>query len=267
MDTVLLLHSSASSARQWDALAALLAPHFVVHAIDLHGHGAQPAWVGAAPLTLADEAALALPLMRGAQRVHLVGHSYGGVVALKLAALLPQVVKSVVVYEPVAFRLLFEDAASRAEAADVLALVIDLRIHLAHGDPVAAAQRFIAYWAGAAAWSTMPAARRDAVAARMPSVLRHFDAVFAERPVRPLGATLCLSGADTVASTRRVGQLLRRALPQAAHERLPGMGHMGPLTHAQAVNRRIADFLFLDAGHTRAPAPARTPQPAALSLA
>jgi len=264
MDRVLLLHSSASSARQWDALAQLLAPHHEVHAIDLHGHGAQPAWSASAPMALADEAALAAPLLRGTRGVHLVGHSYGGAVALKLAALHPQLVRSVVVYEPVAFRLLFEDTASHAEVNEVLTLVVDLHERLAHGDLHAAAQRFVSYWSGAAAWDAMPTARRAAVAARMPSVRRHFDAVFAERPARIDGAvrTLCLSGVDTAASTRRIGQLLRHALPQASHERLPDMGHMGPLTHGPVVNRRIASFL--DERRERASLSAPTPQSAVL---
>ncbi len=41
--TVVLLHSSASSSRQWSALVELLGPRFDVRAVDLHGHGAQPA--------------------------------------------------------------------------------------------------------------------------------------------------------------------------------------------------------------------------------
>jgi len=37
--------------------------------------------------------------------------------------------------------------------------------------------------------------------------------------------------------------LLRLAVPRARHAVLEGMGHMGPITHAPAVNRWIAGFL------------------------
>jgi pimeloyl-ACP methyl ester carboxylesterase len=104
--SVVTLHASASSARQWQPLAAALAPRFRVHAIDLHGHGERSPWRGARALSLADEAALVAPVLSREGDVHLVGHSYGGAVALKVASMYPQHVRSVTVYEPVMFRWL-----------------------------------------------------------------------------------------------------------------------------------------------------------------
>ena len=94
----------------------------------------------------------------------------------------------------------------------------------------------------------MPELRRQAVAARMGSVLPHFDALFNDDRVamalhRIEAPMLLLTGASTVASTRRIGELLCAALPRAEHALLPGMRHMGPVTHADEVNRRIAGFL------------------------
>jgi hypothetical protein len=43
-ETIVTLQSSASSARQWDALALALAPHASVQVIDVHGHGARADW-------------------------------------------------------------------------------------------------------------------------------------------------------------------------------------------------------------------------------
>ena len=107
-ETVVLLHSSAASARQWDALAERLRPRFEVHAIDLHGHGRQAPWRGDRPLSVHDEAALALPAIERAGAVHLVGHSYGAAVALHLAAARPSRVGSLALYEALPFRLLAE---------------------------------------------------------------------------------------------------------------------------------------------------------------
>ena len=116
-DTVVLLHSSASSARQWQPAVAALQAHFSVHAIDFHGHGARPDWQGGAAMTLADEVALVEPLLEQAGGAHLIGHSYGGAVALKLATRLPALVRSVVAYEPVLFGLLHGDAGSRRHSS------------------------------------------------------------------------------------------------------------------------------------------------------
>ncbi len=101
--TVVLLHSSASSERQWERLAELLKPRFRVRAIELHGHGEQAAWHGDGPLTLADDAAIGVPELWEADGAHIVGHSYGAAVALKVATTVPRLVHSLVAYEPVLF--------------------------------------------------------------------------------------------------------------------------------------------------------------------
>ena len=106
--TLVLLHASASSARQWDALAQSLRARFDVHAIDLHGHGQRPAPGHA--LSVHDDAALARAVLEQAGGGHVIGHSYGAAVAVHLAAAAPQLVHSLALYEPVLFRLLADHA-------------------------------------------------------------------------------------------------------------------------------------------------------------
>ena len=247
-ETVVLLHSSAASARQWDALAAALAGRYRVHALDLHGHGAGPAWHGESPFTLADDAALVAPLLADAGSAHLVGHSYGGAIALKVATLQPGRVKSVVAYEPVLFRTLVEEDAWGLPARDVRALADVIRDCLRAGKPVEAARQFVEFWSGRGGFDRMAAARQGAIAERMPTVLLHFEALFADAPStgelqRLAMPRLFLTGSRTVATTRRLGELLRQNVPSAAHEKLPGLGHLGPITEAAAFNRRVAAFL------------------------
>jgi pimeloyl-ACP methyl ester carboxylesterase len=246
--TVLLLHSSASSARQWDALTAALGTRFDVRAIDFHGHGAQRDWQREPPLTLADDAALVEPLLAVAGRAHVVGHSYGAAVALELATRHRDAVASVVAYEPVLFRLLTEGLASDRTLREVVGVAEVMRDRLSRNDESAAAQCFVDFWSGAGTFGAMPATRQRAVASRMRSVLGHFHALFRA----PLGrmdlARLpmplqFLTGAQTAAATSRIAEILRYAVPRARHDVLPGMGHMGPLTHPAEVNRRIAAFL------------------------
>lgn len=260
-DTVLLLHSSASSARQWDALAGRLQGRWKVHALDLHGHGLQPDWPGDGPddasFALADDAALAEPLLRRAGRVHLVGHSYGAAVALQLATLHPQRVASVVAYEPVLFRLLIEDRSSPQLALDVLAIAGAIDDELARGDPTAAGERFVDFWSGFGAWQAQPPHRREAMAGRMRAVQRHFDALLGAStlhlalPRLPM-PLLFLGGERTVPVARRVCELLRGAVPAAAHETLPAMAHMGPITQAHAFNQRVEQFLLTQQRRTAA---------------
>lgn len=258
--TVVLLHSSGSSARQWGDLSETLRSRFRVHAIELHGHGARPAWRGDSPPTLADEARLAEPLLAEAGGAHIVGHSYGAAVALKLASLYPSSVRSLVAYEPVLFRWLMDDTDDHRSAQEVVAVADSMRDRLARNEGHAAAQRFIDFWSGSGSWESLPDGRRNAIARCMPAVLQHFDALFRE-PLRRaqlarLGIPmLFMTGSHTLAATRQLAVLLRLALPDAHHEVLRGMGHMGPITHAATVNRRIAEFLHAHSPSEPAPEP------------
>lgn len=246
--TVVLLHSSGSSPRQWQDLVETLRQRFRVIGVEFHGHGMRADWCADRPFTLADDAALAIPLLEKARGAHLVGHSYGGAVAMKIAAMHPRLVRSLVAYEPVLFRMMSEHEASRHDLQDIVTAAQGMRDRVEGGEPLRAARQFTEFWAGAGAWQALPATRQEAMALRMPSVMLHFDALFTEplwtadlaRSGIPM---LFLGGAGTVPVGRRLGHLLRGALPLAEHQELPGMGHMGPITHAVRVNERIARFL------------------------
>ncbi|HET9024311.1 MAG TPA: alpha/beta hydrolase [Burkholderiaceae bacterium] len=252
--TVVLLHSSASSSRQWGALAERLAPRFDVRTLDFHGHGARDPWAGNRPLTLVDDAALVAPILGEAGPVHLVGHSYGGAVALKVAAMWPGRIASVAVYEPVLFRWLFAAEPDAVAAREPWAVAAAMRSALNRGEAQCAAERFLDYWGGTGTWVSMSQDRQASQAARMRSVLAHFDALARDVPsgarLRGLRMPmLFLSGAATVASTARIAALLRSALPAARHLTLPGAGHLGPITHPDVVNDAIEHFLArADAG-------------------
>ena len=261
---VILIHSSASSSRQWRSLADRLQPRFRALPVDLHGHGVRPEW-GGPSFSLADDAALVLRLLDHFGPAHLVGHSYGGAVALSVAARRPGAVRSLVAYEPVVFSALVGDAAGAPALRDIAATASWIRAQLEDGHPEAAARLFVAFWSGPDAWGELGEAQRAAITARMPSVARHFDALFSEPfPAQALDRLdipmLFLTGARTVEIARRLAALLDEALPAAVHEALPGMGHMGPITHAAKVNRRIEQFLHLG----DASAPRRDEKPAGL---
>jgi pimeloyl-ACP methyl ester carboxylesterase len=245
---VILLHASGSSGRQWRDTVQALHGRCTVHLVDFHGHGAQPPWAGSASMRLADEAALVEPLLEHLGGAHLVGHSYGGAVALDLARRRPTLVHSVVAFEPVLFALLQRDAASARELRTIVGVVEAMRTQSSAGRPEAAAQVFIDFWSGAGTWDALPASRRDAIAQRTATLHHQFDALFGE----PLSAAdlarlsmplLLLFGTATVPVTRRIVQIVEAAQPRARVEALPGMGHMGPLTHSAAFNQRVAAFL------------------------
>ena len=248
---VVCLHSSASSSGQWRSLMQRLADRFRVIAADLYGAGKTTPWPQARPMRLDDELALLQPVFDAAgERFHLVGHSFGGAVALKAALAEPGRLLSLVLYEPVLFSALVADAPHSAPAREIVAVRDDTTQLVDAGQPVAAAQRFIDYWMGDGAWSATPPARQPALAAAMGAVIPEWHAAFNEpTPLQAFAAidvpTLLLTGARSTASARAVVQLLTPVLPNLQVKQIEGVGHMAPLTHPERINPLIERFLVL----------------------
>ncbi|WP_082548838.1 alpha/beta fold hydrolase [Rhizobacter sp. Root404] len=245
---VVLLHSSAASSRQWDALAACLRPAFDVHAVDLHGHGRQAPWRGDAPLSVQAEASLVLPLLERAGSAHVIGHSYGAAVALHLAVAQPSLVRSLAVFEPVLFGLLAEHEPLGSAAREAFDLAAQLHALVAGGRVETAAEQFVDYWSGPTAWKRLAPTAQQSVAGRMPIVVQHFDALFREALTPPeltrlTMPVLCMAGDRSTAAALRIAGVLRRLLPDASHDLLAGVGHLGPITHAALINQRLLRFL------------------------
>src|SRR5262245_11770088 len=92
---VIALHCSGASAGQWRALAEGLGSQYAIEAPEHYGCDSTGTWSGEHVFTLADEAKRAIALIDGSEgSVHLVGHSYGGGVALYAALARPNRIAS-----------------------------------------------------------------------------------------------------------------------------------------------------------------------------
>jgi pimeloyl-ACP methyl ester carboxylesterase len=246
---VVCLHSNASHSSQWRALTEMLAPRFRVLAPDLYGAGKSPVWTAQRPLGLRDEVALIDPVLaRAGDPLVLIGHSYGGAVALIAALLQPHRVRALALYEPTLFAVVDQQSPSPNDADGIRHTVADAAAALDAGDPERAAQRFIDFWTGTGAWARLPAARREPIASSVVNIRAWGSALFNE--ATPLDAFSRLNipvfymlGKDSPASSRSVGRLLTRVLPQVEVIEFPGVGHMGPITHPELINDAIAAFL------------------------
>lgn len=255
-DLAVLLHSSGASAAQWRALAETLAQHYRVIAPDLYGYGATPHWAGRGPFSLCHEAAIVHALLeRLGAPAHLVGHSYGGAVALHVAAMAEHELLSLTLIEPVAFHLLRGgDAADGDALHEIMGVVDGVTRSLLCGDYAGGFCRFVDYWTGCGAWTALSPARRDALAPRLAKVALDFHATLTEPTrlddARAIGVpALLIQGAATKEPTRRICHHLARTLPEARHHTIDGAGHMAPLTHGDAVNPLVAAHLATNATH------------------
>jgi pimeloyl-ACP methyl ester carboxylesterase len=240
-EAVLCLHSSASSGRQWDAIAAALSPGHAVLAPPLLGYGDRAPWPPDRTVTLDDEAAALEPLLDAAHgAVHLLGHSYGGAVALQLALRRPEAVASLTLYEPVRFALLFGDRALAGPGTDIVRVGRAIGALAAAGHTHAAASRFVDYWSGEGAWSALSRSRQDAVAARMTKVRAEFEALFGDAVPAAAYAALrmpvrVLRGDASPEPARAVAARLSALLPLATLVTLRGGVHMQPVAKPASV--------------------------------
>jgi pimeloyl-ACP methyl ester carboxylesterase len=248
-EIVVLLHSSGLSGGQWrrtaehlvEAGARALAP-------DLLGCGRNAPWPEGEPFDYLEDVALVARLLpKLDEPVHLVGHSYGGLVALRVAAAAPARLRSLTLYDPVAFGVLEPERDA------------DARVELTRAWPTwgvneaeqeAWLTTFIDYWGGQGAFARLSAAAR--------AELRRVGWVVAEG-VRTLtgdatraGAyggitapTLLVTGERSPLAAQRVVARLAEALPNARLERVEGAGHMGPLSHLARFNELLTAHLAL----------------------
>jgi pimeloyl-ACP methyl ester carboxylesterase len=105
--TVIALHCSGSGASQWRKLGEALGSRVSFVAPEHYGCDSTGPWSGERAFTLADEAGRTVDIIDAARgKVHLVGHSYGGGVALRVAMERPERIATLSLYEPSAFHLL-----------------------------------------------------------------------------------------------------------------------------------------------------------------
>ena len=245
---VLLLHASASGAKQWRGLIeALSADHRVV-APYLFGYGRTPAWTAGRPQTIEDQAALVTALVPDGEDVFaIVGHSFGGYVAMAAARDLGPRLGRLVLLEPNPFGLLKQNGRDEA-FAEALGLRDAIKAHGAKGEWLLAARRFADYWSAPGTWDAMGDARRDAFAQALRPNFHEWDTLDGAQAA--LGtwaldlpaATLVCADPNTARPIREIVALMRAATPWTFADIEAG-GHLAPMTRPDLVNPMVEAFL------------------------
>lgn len=244
---VIALHCSLGSGRQWTRLTAELGTSYRVIAPDISGYGSQLGWTDL-PMTLADEVAhLGAAIDRVEGPLHLVGHSYGGAIAFKIATAsrFAYRVRSLTLIEPVLPTLLRENPADRRLHDLFAQLARNVSADLWNGMHMEAVDRFVSYWNGSGPVEQLSAEARLRMIERVEKIAYDFTAALSEDNVTSAAAaidvpTLLLSGGLSPYLTQRIVGRLASLVSGADAHHFPSAGHMLPLTHAKHVNPLIA---------------------------
>lgn len=240
---VVLLHSSLSSSSQWLSLVKLLQPHFLCINIDLLGYGAASQVVDPDNYTLDTEVDRVMDIVNsetGEAKFHLVGHSFGGAIGLRLARQVGHRLLSLVMYEPVAFHLLDKQGDGYKE---IMAVTAALQGNSATED----ARTFVDYWNHPGFFDTMPGKVQQLFAVKMDKVMLDFKGLIGQSyTLDDCDLTNCrvlvVEGKSSRLSAKTLVRQLVVQLPNAEHQVFDG-GHMAPLTN-DGVAQLIAGFLL-----------------------
>lgn len=254
-ERVIALHCSGGAASQWARLAEVLGGDYTLLAPEHYGCGVTGPWTGEHAFALDDEAARIVALIDESDgKVHVVGHSYGGGVALNVALSRPGRIASMALYEPSGFHLLRQmGRAGAAALAEVAGVAERMGRSVVAGDYRGAVAPFVDYWSGPGAWSGLRPHVQSALIRWAPKGPMDFHALMGERAAveayRALTfPVLLMHGELGPAPTRLIAETLAELLPRGRLVVIGGAGHMGPLTHAPVVFATIARHIAARAG-------------------
>lgn len=203
--------------------------------IDMPGHGRSSDWDGKADYqTLVVDAAAAC--CNGP--THLIGHSFGATVALRLAVERPALVSRLTLIEPVYFAAAKGTAAHAAHQKAFRPFVAAML----QGDEARAAEVFNALW-GSKSWAAIPPRQKAYLTDRIHLIVASGGAI--EEDAEGITSPERLGEVQVPVTLIRGGQsqpvigaihdALVSRLPQATDHVVADAGHMLPLTHTDAV--------------------------------
>lgn len=242
----LAIHCSLAHSGSWGGLARHLSGALTLTAFDMPGHGRSGDWDGRGEIQEVT-AEIAADLLDGP--AHVIGHSFGATVALRLAVMRPELVRSLVLIEPVFFAVALADCPEMRDGfAEQMAGFTE---GMAAGDGHAAARAFLSVWGNGAEWESLGAPERDRLAAQMPLIEAGHGALYDDVggllvPGVLAGVTqpaLLIEGSESPDIIGAINEGLAARLPKAERAVIAGAGHMVPLTHARQVGAEILRFL------------------------
>ncbi|HTT46077.1 MAG TPA: alpha/beta hydrolase [Thermoplasmata archaeon] len=231
-DPTVLIHGSLVDGQTWNAVRPGLEQALLTLTYDRRGHGES---VGP-PRTHAvrDDAQDLAGLLETIDLfpVHLVAHSYGGAVALRLATDRPEMVRSLALHEPPFIGLLEEDPATVPEAERLWASLEDIRRLARDGAREAAVRSIVeSLTTEDDPWSRLSPEVRRTLSAHLGRWEEEMGDPEASRPSPEILADLLIpvlltSGERSPPFLRRIVERMSTHLRNATVREIAGAGHV-----------------------------------------
>ncbi|MEH2513240.1 pimeloyl-ACP methyl ester carboxylesterase [Nitrobacteraceae bacterium AZCC 1564] len=246
-DNIVALHCSLGSGEQWAKLIEACDLRYNAVAPDISGYGRDVPCADPAPSRLDMEVEhLSEKLRMLTGPIHLVGHSFGGAVAFKLATSgrYAHRVRSLTLIEPVLPAILLEHDADRPLYELFARGAAHICAPLWSGDRELALQRFLTFWNGPRSWDSLSPNKKVALLEHVTKLAGDFAAIFDEGGVcvaaRRLSVpTLLISGGKSPQPTRQIVRRLASMISNVRYIHVPEAGHLLPITHASDLNPKI----------------------------
>ena len=242
---VVLLHGGGSSGAQWRKVTEILADRYRMITMDHYGHGGTDPWPGP-PETLSHDAEAPLVkavIAKVGEPVHLVGHSYGGGVALRLVLQNEPGILSLILMEPQAISVL-QHAKEYAFFEESRGLCAAFIASVKAGRAEEGWESFMDSNTRPGTWKSYPADTRgkflsmtDAVFSSYYAVMNH-PTTLEELNTIAL-PTAAIYGETTSPRLRRLTEIIAGEIPACGLEMISGAGHMSPITHPEAAAEKL----------------------------
>lgn len=242
---LVLLHAAGSTGAQWRGVLGELDDKYHTITPDGWGHGKSSFWPDPETLLHDDQAGLVKRILDevGVESFDLIGHSYGGGTAIRFVLEHPEMVRSLVLIEPMVACLLRELSETDA-LAELEGIQDDFRERLAKDGPEAAWQGFLDFRNKPGTWVGYAEKTRQNFIRRTPAQLANFNANANNRTTQAEvqsidKSTLVIRGVATSLYDMRMSEIVAENIPGAKFLILEDAGHMSPLTHPERVTREI----------------------------
>ena len=244
---VLCVHTGPGSSTEWRPVSEIIKGGFRLLAIDLYGRGRTDPWPASPDYDLDSEAELVLALIRTcATPVHLVGHSFGGAVSIRVALTSPQGIKSLTLIEPSVYPLLQQTGAETL-LAEIKSLREKFEHRMERGLVEEAWKVLIDYYNGEGFWEKLPEKVRIGIQEQ--NSTNKWDALLTnptklEELQRLNLPAKVICGEITKPPYRKMSEIVAENIPNCQFATIDGAGHMSPLTHPAEVSALINSHLL-----------------------